>query len=63
MCFGGQSAQSIYEETKPPTPPLPSLSIDSVDSPPSQYKNVPKPQKGKTQRTSLLSNQTSPMGY
>ena len=65
MCFGGQSAQSMYEEMKPPTPPLPSLSMDSVDNPPSEYKNVPKPtkRKGMTQRTSLLSNQTTPMGY
>jgi len=65
MCFGGKSAQSIYEETKPPTPPLPSLSMDSVEHIPSKYENVPKPtkRKGMTQRTSLLSNQTTPMGY
>jgi len=65
MCFGGKSAQTIYEETKPPTPPLPSLSMDSVDNPTSEYANVPKPnkRKGMTQRTSLLSNQTTPMGY
>jgi|TARA_R100000479_G_scaffold29038_1_gene11596 cytochrome c553 len=65
MCFGGKSAQTIYEETKPPTPPLPSLSMDSVEYQPSQYKDVKKPEKrkGMTQRTSLLSNQTTPMGY
>ena len=57
MCFGGKSAQTIYEETKPPTPPLPSLSMDSVYNPPSDYKNVPKTKKTKRYDTTNLPSQ------
>ena len=64
MCFGGKSAQQMYEEMKPDPEPLPSLSMDTVgEGATPEYKDVLKPQKGKTQRTSLLSNPTNPMSY
>lgn len=64
MCFGGKSAQQMYEEMKPEPQPLPSLSMDSVgEGATPEYKDVPKPQKGKTLRPSLLSTPTNPMSY
>ena len=64
MCFGGKSAQQMYEEMKPEPQPLPSLSMDSVaEGATPEYKDVLTPQKGKTQRPSLLSNPTNPMSY
>jgi len=54
----------MYEEMKPDPEPLPSLSMDTVgEGATPEYKDVLKPQKGKTQRTSLLSNPTNPMSY
>jgi|TARA_R100000482_G_scaffold38176_2_gene13066 hypothetical protein len=66
MCFGGKSAEQMYQEMKPEPVPLPSLSFDSVTGSKPQFKDVKKPstkRKGMTKRSSLLSTEVQPMEY
>jgi len=66
MCFGGKSAEQMYQEMKPEPVPLPSLSFDSVTGAKPQFKDIKKPstkRKGMTKRSSLLSTEVKPMEY